>query len=105
MNGTLSGERGPRPPVGSRVVAFVVAVLLGCACFVLALFALWPPLPGEDQGLTQALPEVLALGLAGVGAATTLRWALCAHGSTPVVVGWTLGLMPCALVAIELSTR
>jgi hypothetical protein len=105
MNRTLSGERGPRPPAGSRLVALVVAVLLGCAGYMFALFALWPGLPGEDQGLNQALPEVLALGLAGVGAATALRWALCAHGNTAVVVGWTLGLIPCALVVIELSTR
>jgi hypothetical protein len=101
------GDERPRPggALGSRVVALASALLLGFVCFLLGLFALWPPMPGEDRGLAQALTEVLLLGVAGMGTATALRWALGAHGRSAVVLGTLLGLTPCLLVTVELLRR
>ncbi len=99
------GGPGAPPPVGSRVVAFLVAVLLGVVCAVSALFALWPQPPGREPGLDQALPEVLVVAGAGVGAGAALRWAFGLHHRGAVVAGWLVGLTPCALVVVELLRR
>jgi hypothetical protein len=88
--------------VTSRVVALVVVGLLGCVCFAFALFALWPPLPGRDPVTGRVLAELMVVGASGVGATTTLRWALGRGGRSAVLLGWVAGLAPCLAVVLAL---
>lgn len=49
---------------------------------------------------------MLLLGLAGLGAAATaLRWTLGLHGRRAVLLGRLFGLVPTALVVVELLRR
>ena len=85
-------------------MAVATAVLLAVCCWMFAVFALWPS-DARHPGVGDAVAELVAVALLGLGAAALVRWALDRQGRRAVALTWLLGLAPCVLVMIELLGR